>query len=59
MFQTSLETVVHHIRPEKNYKTRYRSSFSSDRRGILFIELENIETSAERVRFSHLEVKFY
>ena len=59
MFQTSLETVVHHIRPEKNYKTRYRSSFSSDRRGILFIELDNIETSAERVRFSHLEVKFY
>jgi len=59
MFQTSLEAIVNHIRPEKNYKTRYRSSFSSDRRGILFIELENIETSAERVRFSHLEVKFY
>jgi len=59
MFQTSLEAVVNYIKPEKNYKTCYRSRFSSDRRGILFIELDNYENSAERVRFLHLEVKFY
>ena len=59
VFQTSLDTRVDYIRPEKNYKTRYKSNFSSNRRGVLFIELEQIDTPAERVKFSHLEVKFY
>ena len=59
VFQTSLDTRVDYIRPEKNYKTRFKSNFSSNRRGVLFIELEQIDTPAERVKFSHLEVKFY
>ena len=58
-FATSIETKLCHIKPERNFKTRYRSSFNSDRKGILYINLPEEETTAERVRFSRIEIKFY
>ncbi len=39
LFSTSIELSVNKIKPEKNYETRYKSSFQSDRKGILFINL--------------------
>ncbi len=59
LFSTSIELSVIKIRPEKNYKTRYKSSFQSDRKGILYINLPQEENSNKKVRFSRLEVKFY
>ena len=59
LFSTSIELSVNKIRPEKNYKTRYKSSFQSDRKGILYINLPPEEDSNKKVRFSLLEIKFY
>jgi hypothetical protein len=59
LFSTSIELSVNKIKPEKNYKTRYKSSFQSDRKGILYINLPPEEISSKKVRFSRLEIKFY
>ena len=59
LFNTSIALKVQTIQPEKNYKTRIKSTFHSDRKGILIIELKSEPTTARRVRFSRLEVKFY
>jgi hypothetical protein len=59
LFSTSIELSVNKIRPEKNYKTRYKSSFQSDRKGILYIELPKEKNPNKKVRFSRLEIKFY
>ena len=59
LFSTSIELSVNKIKPEKNYKTRYKSSFQSDRKGILYINLPQEENSNRKVRFSRLEIKFY
>jgi hypothetical protein len=59
LFSTSIELSVNKIKPEKNYKTRYKSSFQSDRKGILYINLPQEENSNKKVRFSRLEIKFY
>jgi dUTPase len=59
LFSTSIELSVNKIKPEKNYKTRYKSSFQSDRKGILYINLPPEEDSNKKVRFSRLEIKFY
>jgi hypothetical protein len=59
LFSTSIELSVNKIKPEKNYKTRYKSSFQSDRKGILYINLPPEENSNRKVRFSRIEIKFY
>jgi hypothetical protein len=59
LFSTSIELSVNKIKPEKNYKTRYKSSFQSDRKGILYINLPPEEESNKKVRFSRIEIKFY
>jgi hypothetical protein len=59
IFSTSIENRINFITPEKNFKTRYKSSFQSDRKGILYINLPEEPTKASRVRFSRLEIKFY
>jgi hypothetical protein len=59
LFSTSIELSVNKIRPEKNYKTRYKSSFQSDRKGILYINLPPKENLNKKVRFSRIEIKFY
>ncbi len=59
LFSTSIELSVNKIKPEKNYKTRYKSTFQSDRKGILYINLPPEENSSKKVRFSRLEIKFY
>jgi hypothetical protein len=59
LFSTSIELSVNKIKPEKNYKTRYKSSFQSDRKGILYINLPPEENSNKKVRFSRIEIKFY
>jgi dUTPase len=59
LFHNSTTQKIHNTRPEKNYKTRYRSTFQSDKKGILVINLKSEPTTATRVRFSRLEIKFY
>jgi hypothetical protein len=59
LFSTSIELSVNKIKPERNYKTRYKSSFQSDRKGILYINLPQEEETNKKVRFSRIEVKFY
>ena len=59
LFSTSIELSVNKIKPEKNYKTRYKSSFQSDRKGILYINLPPKDNSNKKVRFSRIEIKFY
>jgi hypothetical protein len=58
-YSTSIENRMEKIKPEKNFKTRYKSSFQSDRTGILYITLPQEENSTKKVRFSRIEVKFY
>jgi hypothetical protein len=59
LFSTSIELSVNKIQPEKNYKTRYKSSFQSDRKGVLYINLPPENESDKKVRFSRLEINFY
>ncbi|MEI7488246.1 MAG: hypothetical protein WCJ72_12720, partial [Chryseobacterium sp.] len=59
LFHNSIEEKIPTIQPEPNYKTRYKSSFASTIKGILTIRLRNESNHARKVRFSHLEIKFY
>jgi hypothetical protein len=59
LFSTSIELSANKIKPERNYKTRYKSSFQSDRKGILYINLPQEDETDKKVRFSRIEVKFY
>ena len=59
LFSTSIELSANKIKPERNYKTRYKSSFQSDRKGILYINLPPEEETDKKVRFFRIEVEFY
>jgi hypothetical protein len=60
LFQTTLDSRAYRIKLEKNFKSRYKSRFSSTRTGVLIIDLEPEEyTKKSKVRFDKLEIYFY
>jgi hypothetical protein len=60
LFQTTLDDRAYRLQPERNYKQRYKSRFSSTKKGILTIKLEPDENANHsKVRFDKLEIFFY